>query len=333
MAKRKLLLGSDIEMYRQMLRIRMVEERLIRICESDSTVSLMHFSLGQEAIAVGVCQALDEKDSVVSTHRCHAHYLAKGGDLKKMMAELFGKRDGCCGGRGGSMYLFDPDVGMTFSSALVGGSIPIAVGIALAAKLQKQNIISVAFFGDGAVEEGVFWESLNFSSTHKLSMLFVCENNLYAAHSRISDRQPSCNIFKRIRPHGVWSMAVDGNDALAVFSMAQKAIGEIKQNNRPAFIEARTYRLREHWGPGEDWDLGYRSKKEGDHWLAKCPLKRLERFIRDHGHRFDDDLFSGLRLKINQEIEIALKFAEESLEPLAAEFLREEVGNAKIVSN
>lgn len=315
MEKRDLL----VNMYYQMLRIRKVEERLIKLWELGELRSLMHLSTGQEAVAVGVCSALTSNDSVMSTHRCHAHYLAKGGSLKKMLAELAGKEGGCCGGKGGSMHLFDPDVGMNLSVPLVGGSIPIAVGMALANKMRNKKSVSTAFFGDGAVEEGVFWESLNFAAVHQLPILFVCENNLYATHSHILKRQLYANIVDRIEPHGFSCMTVDGNDVISVHETAERLIGYIRQGLGPAFIEAKTYRWKEHWGPGEDWHLGYRSKEEGDKWKARCPIGLLERKLIKLKVEVDSD---KLGREISNEIEEAVVFAKQSPEPQKSEFFK-----------
>ncbi len=306
-------------MYYQMLRIRKIEERLIELWKLGELRSLMHLSTGQEAVAVGVCSALTKNDSVVSTHRCHAHYLAQGGSLKKMLAELAGKEGGCCGGKGGSMHLLDPDVGMNLSVPLVGGSIPIAVGIALASKMKNTERISVAFFGDGAVEEGIFWESLNFAVVHQLPILFVCENNLYATHSHILKRQLSANIISRIEPHGLACASVNGNDVIEVYRTAKEIIVDVKHGFGPAFIEAKTYRWKEHWGPGEDWHLGYRSEQEGDKWKARCPIRLLERKLIELKAGVDFDRLGQI---INDEIEEAVIFAKQSPEPQKSDFLK-----------
>lgn len=305
--------------YSQMLRIRLAEEKLVELSKAGEISSLTHLSIGQEAVAVGICSALSKDDSVVSTHRCHAHYLAKGGDLKSMMAELFGKRDGCCGGRGGSMHLLDPGAGMNLSTPIVGGSIPIAVGLGLSIKLKSEKRVSVAFFGDGAVEEGVFWESLNFASVHKLPVIFVCENNLYATHAHILKRQPSVDIAGRIASHNVCTRVVNGNNVLAVFSVADRLIKILREENQPVFIEAKTYRLKEHWGPGEDWHLGYRSRDEGRYWEARCPIKRLEKELKENG--YPAGYFENLRIRIAKEIEEAVKFSRQSPEPSVDELL------------
>lgn len=300
----------DLEnLYYQMLRIRLAEEKLIELWHNGEIRSLMHLSTGQEAVAVGVCAALTKGDSVVSTHRCHAHYLAKGGSIRVMYAELAGKASGCCAGRGGSMHLFAPEMGMNLSLPLVGGTIPIAVGIAQAIKMRGECRVSVAFFGDGAVEEGVFWESLNFAVVHKLPMLFVCENNLYATHSHIENRQPSQAIVQRVTQFKLPASWTDGNDVRQVFSRAQSKVEFVRQGGGPAFIEAKTYRWKEHWGPGEDTHLGYRSAEELAKWKQRCPLKQLAAVFGDH---FD---YAAAEQKINAEIEEAIVFAKASPEP------------------
>jgi TPP-dependent pyruvate/acetoin dehydrogenase alpha subunit len=306
-----------LDMYFQMLRIRKVEERLIDLWKAEEIRSLIHLSTGQEAVAVGVCKALKKEDSVVSTHRCHAHFLAKGGDIKKMFAELAGKTGGCCRGKGGSMHLFDREVGMNLSLPLVGGSIPIAVGYGFSASYKNEKKVSVAFFGDGAVEEGIFWESLNFASVFKLPVIFVCENNLYAVHAHISKRQPTANIVERVAPFGIYAVSVDGNNVLDVFEEAKKMVDRARANMGPSFLEAKTYRWREHWGPGEDWHLGYRNREEGNLWEERCPIRLLRgQFLMMGGETPD---FSKMEDDINREIEEAIRFAKNSPEPIRDE--------------
>ncbi len=315
-------LALMLSMHYKMLRIRKVEERLIDLWHADEIRSLMHLSIGQEAVAVGVCDALRQNDSVVSTHRCHAHYLAKGGDLKKMLAELAGKRDGCCRGRGGSMHLFDPGVSMNLSAPLVGGSIPVAVGIGLSIKIKgPAGRVSVAFFGDGAVEEGVFWESLNFAVVHYLPVLFVCENNLYATHAHILKRQPGINIAQRMKSHGVYSAVVDGNNVEEVFLEAQKMVSSARRGIGPSFLEAKTYRWKEHWGPGDDWHLGYRAQEEGGYWKKRCPIKILRQRILEHTDNSEFD-FSEAERKIEEEIDSAVNFAAQSPKPRKEELFQ-----------
>ena len=302
------LLSMDLKkkMYVEMLRIRMIEEKLIELWPSGQIRSLIHLSIGQEAVAVGICNALHNNDLIFSNHRCHAHYLAKGGSLKRMYAELAGKENGCSGGRGGSMHLFDLEAGVFLSAPIVAGSIPIAVGTGLSAKIKNINRVSVAFFGDGAVEEGVFWESLNFASVHMLPIIFVCENNLYATHAHILKRQPNVDIASRIAPHGIYSTIVDGNDVEQVYLESKNMINRALSGRGPSFVEARTYRWREHWGPGDDWHLGYRSKEEGDFWKERCPIKRLRNEISATG--VDDGYFETVTKSISEEIERAYQW-------------------------
>lgn len=311
-------LHRELDFYRQMLRIRMVEERLIELYRSGEVRSLMHLSTGQEAVAVGVSSALNKEDSVVSTHRCHAHYLAKGGSLKKMFAELAGKKDGCSGGKGGSMHLFDLEVGMNLSVPLVAGSIPIAVGIAQAIKLKGEQRVSVTFFGDGAVEEGVFWESLNYAVVQRLPVIFVCENNLYATHSHISKRQSNVTIATAGSLANL-SVQVDGNNVLAVAELANSAVENVRAFGGPVFIEAKTYRWKEHWGPGEDWHLGYRSEAEGQIWKDRCPIQNLRTKLIDSN--VEGQLLDSFAEEIRLEIAEAVQFAKESPEPEEEELL------------
>lgn len=300
----------------------MAEEKLAELYNSGEMRSLMHLSIGQEAVAVGVCSALDASDSVVSTHRCHAHYLAKGGSMKRMFAELAGKKDGCAGGKGGSMHLFDVAAGLTLSTPIVAGSIPIAVGIGLSiksVKLKGKQRISVAFFGDGAVEQGVFWESLNFAAIHRLPVVFICENNQYATHAHLSKRQPPAPIWRRAQSFGIDAQQVDGNDVECIASSADDWVRHARESDSPVFVEALTYRWREHWGPGEDWRLGYRSEAEGKKWKERCPIERSRASLILRGTAAGAlDAFAE---EIREEIAAAIRFAKESPEPKKEELL------------
>ncbi|OGM96146.1 MAG: hypothetical protein A3B86_02655 [Candidatus Yanofskybacteria bacterium RIFCSPHIGHO2_02_FULL_38_22b] len=307
------------KLYYEMLRIRRVEETVSELYKEGHIKAPVHLSIGQEAVAVGVMSALEKSDKIVSTHRCHGHYLAKGGDMSKMFAELLGKSDGCCCGKGGTMHLFDDEAGHVISAPLVGASIAFAVGLGLAFKIKNEKKVSVAFFGDGAIEEGIFWESLNFASVHHLPVLFVCENNLYATHSPILKRQPAAEIVSRVGSHGVKTFRVaNGNDVLAVSDTAHQAI-KLVRNGQPCFMEAVTYRWREHWGVGEDWHLGYRTLEEGKYWIDNCPLKTLNRLLVDKAVSKNE--ISRLEEKVKQEIDQAVDFAFESKPPSANELL------------
>lgn len=260
-------------MYRRMLRIRMVEESIAQRYAEQEMRCPVHLSIGQEASAVGVCHALKHTDRVFSTHRCHAHYLAMDGDLKAMLAEIYGKAAGCIGGRGGSMHLADPNKGLIASVPIVGSSIPLAVGAALADQIDNKESVSVAFFGDASVEEGVFHESANFASLRKLPVLFVCENNLYSVYTPLKDRQPPRPLTELARAHGMSCVSVDGNDAVAVFTAAQEAVALARQGGGPTFLLLATYRWREHCGPDFDNHIGYRTEAEYQSWRTRCPLE------------------------------------------------------------
>jgi len=327
------------KLYFDMLRIRMMEEKLTELYQSGLANAPVHLSIGQEAVAVGIMAALEPQDKIVSTHRCHAHYFAKGGDSKKMMAEIFGKATGCCRGKGGSMHLFDDKAGHVISVPIVGASIPMAVGLALSFKLMRENKIAVAFFGDGAVEEGIFWESLNFAVVHRLPVLFVCENNLYATHSPILTRQPREEIAPRVQPHlfdasDAYRIS-DANDVIWVKNVAEKATEKVRKG-QPCFIEACTYRWREHWGVGEDWHLGYRSREEGEKWIVKCPLKYLRRILKEmylqlcdqvevdeQDFLITDNKINEWTLLIEKEIDEAVRFAINSPAPSPEELISE----------
>lgn len=310
------------KLYREMITIRLAEEKLIELYKAGHVKAPVHLSVGQEAVAVGVMAALKPRDKIVSTHRCHGHYLAKGGDLNMMMAEILGKVTGCCRGRGGTMHLFDSKVGHVVSAPLVGASIAFAVGIALSSKMKADGKVAVAFFGDGAVEEGIFWESLNFASVHQLPILFVCENNLYATHSHILKRQPSDRIVSRVSPHGAETYFVEnGNDVLAVLKAAKMAVYNARNFNKSQFIEARTYRLKEHWGIGEDWDLGYRSREEGEFWIKNCPLERHKKVMKENG--ISDSEIRTIEGNIEKEIFDAISFALRSPVPPENELFNE----------
>jgi pyruvate dehydrogenase E1 component alpha subunit len=260
-------------LHRQTLRIRMVEEAIAERYAEQEMRCPVHLSIGQEATAVGVCHALLHSDRVFSTHRCHAHYLAMDGDLKAMLAEIYGKAAGCIGGRGGSMHLTDPAKGLIASVPIVASSIPLAVGAALADQIDGNKNVSVAFFGDASVEEGVFHESANFASLRKLPVLFICENNLYSVYTPLNDRQPPRQITELARAHGMSFASADGNDVAAVFKATQEAVARARRGDGPTFLLFDTYRWREHCGPGFDNHIGYRTEAEYETWRARCPIE------------------------------------------------------------
>lgn len=303
-----------LKMYKTMIRIRTFEESLIEPLINKEIVCPVHLYIGQEAVAAGVCMNLGTEDWALSTHRSHGHYIAKGGDINALMAELYGKVTGCSKGRGGSMHLASPNVGFPGSSAIVAGTIPLAVGAALAFSMQKKGAVSVAFFGDGAAGEGTFYEALNFATLRKLPVLFVCENNLYSTHMPISSCLADVNIYKKAEIFNMPGVRVDGNNVTEVFKVARKAIEDARNGRGPTLMECMTYRFRGHVGPSDDLDKGLRSKEELEYWMNRCPIKRFEEFL------FMQGILSKLEKiqiyeDIKREMEEALTFAKESPYP------------------
>lgn len=260
----------------EMLRIRTAEDKIVEVYSQQMMRTPTHLSIGQEAVAVGVCRALSKDDQVFSGHRCHAHYLARGGDLNAFFAELCGRQTGSNGGRIGSAHLTDEKWGL-YASPILGAMIPVAVGAAMAFKMDKSQRIAVAFLGDAAIEEGVFAESLNFAVVKMLPVLFVCENNLYSTNSPLKVRQPPSPIYKRVSIPELPAVQIDGNDVEKVYQTAAQAISQCRLGQGPAFIECLTYRIREHVGPLMDYDKGYRSRSEVESWMKKCPVARYRK--------------------------------------------------------
>ncbi len=297
-------MAAPLHLYQKMLRIRLIEERIAKEYSQQKMRCPVHLSIGQEAVAVGVCSALHASDFLVSGHRAHAHYLAKGGDLKIMLAEIYGKKTGCSLGRGGSMHLIDLYAGILGTTPIVGGSIPIGVGSAFSSKLKNETNITVIFFGEGATEEGVFSECLNFASLHSLPTLFVCENNLYSVYSPLDVRQSSKrDIVKIAKAHGVEASREDSNDVTKIYKQAKSAIDAVRSGLGPHLLEFATYRYLEHCGPNEDDHLNYRPKEEVAAWKEKCPLNFLE---------IPPDAKEKMTNEIEKEIDEAFDFAEKS---------------------
>jgi TPP-dependent pyruvate/acetoin dehydrogenase alpha subunit len=268
--------SPEILLYKSMLRIRLVEETLAELYKEQEMKTPTHFSIGQEAVAAGVCTALTKEDLVYSGHRSHAHFLAKGGSLNGLVNELYGKEAGTARGRGGSVHLTQRDSGFVVSTAILGQTVATAVGSAMALSMDSQPNVAVTFFGDGSIDEGIFTESLNFASVHELPVIFVCENNLYSTQTPEEFRRPkNILITERAEIFGVRSAQVDGNNALAVYEAVKEARSECVAGKGPVFIECLTYRWREHVGPYEDYELGYRSKEELDSWKKRDPVKTL----------------------------------------------------------
>jgi len=301
------------EMYRTMVRVRRFEERVAQLVESGEVRTPCHLSIGQEAIAAGVCAALETRDYVWGGHRSHGHYLAKGGDLRAMMAELFGKATGCSGGRGGSMHLVAPEVGILGTVPLVAATIPLAVGAGMAAKLRRDGRVSVAFFGDGATEEGPFHEALNFAALYRLPVMFVCENNFYASHMPLCERRVADNILAAGDLAGTPGKRLDGNDVELVYAEARRAVDRARNGAGPTLLECRTYRWRGHVGPSWDMDVGVKRKDELKQWLPKDPLARARRRLLRAGVR--DDECQSIERAAAAEVEAAVAFARESPYP------------------
>ena len=301
-------------MYMTMLKIRKFEERVAELVFKKEIICPCHLYIGEEAVATGVCAALRKDDYVFSTHRSHGHYIAKGGDIKALMAELYCRATGCSKGRGGSMHLASPNVGLPGSSAIVAGTIPLAVGAALAFSLQKRDSVSVAFFGDGAANEGTFYESLNFASLKKLPVIFVCENNFYSTHMHISACLADTDISKKAEAFKIPGIRVDGNNIMEVFNVAKKAIEDARSGKGPGLIECMTYRWRGHVGPSYDLEKGLRSKEELDYWMNRCPIKVFEEFLLEHDFISEPEK-NKICESIEKEIEKALLFAKDSPSP------------------
>lgn len=295
-----------ITFYERMLRIRLVEEAIADHYGEGEMRCPVHLSIGQEAAAVGVCEALALTDKVYSTHRCHAHYLAKGGDLKRMFAEICGKAAGCVGGRGGSMHLMDVEKGMMASVPIVASSIPIAVGSALADKRQRNGKVTVVFVGDASIEEGVFHESANFAQLHQLPVIFVCENNLYSVYTHLRQRQPDRPLTNVALAHGMHAVHGDGNSVEEVFKLTSEAVARARAEQGPTFILLDTYRWREHCGPNFDNNIGYRPETEFQDWETRDPIRALHRHL---GNALTAEREKAMRAQITAEIEEARAFA------------------------
>jgi pyruvate dehydrogenase E1 component alpha subunit/2-oxoisovalerate dehydrogenase E1 component len=259
-------------LFKEMLRIRRFEEKCVELYSAQKIRGFLHLYIGEEAVAVGVMQALTGEDAVVSTYREHGHALARGVTARSIMAEMFGKAEGCSRGRGGSMHLFDAETRFYGGSAIVGGGIPLAVGLALADKMQNRARVTCCFFGDGAVAEGEFHESLNLASLWKLPVLFVCENNLYAMGTRINYAQALTDLAAKAAAYAIPSAAADGMDVLAVEAAARQAAAHVRKGKGPFFLECRTYRFRAH--SMYDPEL-YRDKSEVEEWKKRDPIPAL----------------------------------------------------------
>jgi len=311
----------QIRLLREMLRIRLVQLKIESLYPLDEMKTPVHLCIGQEALAVGVCAHLTREDYISSNHRGHGHYLAKGGDLNRLIAELYCRETGCSKGRGGSMHLVDRSVGHMGSSAIVGGGIPIGTGLGLSIQMQKKNRVCVVFFSDGAADEGVLYESVNFAVFKRLPVVYVYENNQFSVCSPISARQAGENIFHSIAPHLMLTRKVDGNSVLEVYEAAGVAVDRAREGLGPSFIEGKTYRIRGHAGAGSDVHLGYRSREELAAWESRCPVASFRHHLLAESWISEESL-AEMEKMINAEIEEAFRFAQESPLPCGEDLLQ-----------
>ena len=308
-----------LALLRGMVRIRRFEEKCAELYQQEKIRGFLHLYIGEEAIAVGAMQALVPTDAVVATYREHGHALARGVSMDGVMAEMYGKAEGCSHGRGGSMHLFDAPARFYGGNAIVGGGLPLAVGLALAEKMDKRDGIAVCFFGEGAVAEGEFHECLNLAELWRLPVLFVCENNLYAMGTRLERSESQPDIHVKAQSYNVPSEVVDGMDVVAVEAAARRVGAAIRGGGGPALLECRTYRFRAH--SMFDPQL-YRDKAEVEEWRQRDPIDRLASWMRETGMLHDSDL-TAIEAQAAGEIEHSVAFAESGRWEPVAELTRD----------
>jgi len=312
-----LSLEDKLEMYRKMYLIRTFEERAEELYMEGKIWGTFHLYVGEEAVAVGACYALRADDYITSTHRGHGHCIAKGADVKRMMAELLARDTGYCHGLGGSMHIADVEKGNLGATGIVGSGIPIATGAALGCKLQKNDKVVLCFFGDGAANTGAFHESVNMAAIFNLPVVFICENNMYAMSFPAQKAFALPDIAERAKGYGIPGVSIDGNNVLEVYETAQIAIERARQGEGPTFIEARTYRWKGH---SKSDRQAYRTKEEVREWMNKDPIKFLEKHLREETVREEE--LENIKKQVEREIEEAINFALESPEPTLEEARR-----------
>ena len=314
-----------LDLLRQMLRIRRFEERCAQLYQQEKIRGFLHLYIGEEAVATGVMSVLDLDDAVVATYREHGHALARGMDAGKVMAEMYGKVEGCSRGRGGSMHLFDAETRFYGGNAIVGGGLPLAVGLALADKLQGRSAVTVVFFGEGAVAEGEFHESMNLAATWHLPVLFCCENNLYAMGTALERSESQTHLTLKAASYQMPAWEVDGMDVRAVEEAARKAVESVRAGARPHFLELRTYRFRAH--SMFDPEL-YRSKEEVEQWKRRDPIELLKKHL-EEGGALTQQTWEAMEADVAEEVDAAVAYAEagtwEPVEELTR-FVYSEVG-------
>lgn len=303
-----------LAIYKKMALIRTVEEKIAAEYSDQEMRCPVHLSIGQEAVPAVISSILSKDDHAVSAHRSHAHYLAKGGDLKAMIGELYGKLNGCAKGKGGSMHLIDldPDVNFTAAVPIVGSSISIGVGIGFGLSLSQPSAKVVVYFGDGATEEGVFSESLDYAALHNLPVLFVCENNFFSVYTPLDQRQSSNRDLQKIADgHDICSWHANGNNVLEVLKKSKQAIEYMEENEKPALVVFDTFRWLEHCGPNWDDHLGYRPQKLLNEWLSKCPLRDFEQEVAG-SVGIDGEALEAIRQDVVQIVDEAFQKAKQS---------------------
>ena len=308
-----------LDMYRTMVRIRHFEEKVVDEFAAGRIVGFVHLYIGEEAVAVGACANLGDDDYITSTHRGHGHLISKGGKTERMMAELFGKKTGYCKGKGGSMHIADVDIGILGANGIVGAGIPIAAGAALSAKLRGTAQVAICFFGDGASNTTRFHEGINLASAWKLPVVYVCENNMYAISVPQSHHQNIADIADRATAYGIPGVVVDGNDVIAVYEAVGEAVARARRGEGPTLIECKTYRHRGHF---EGDPTPYRTKEEVDKWKKKDPISRFKDKLTEMGVLAEKEA-DRIDQEMKEEIERAVKFAEESPLPEPEETLED----------
>ena len=302
-----------LELYKQMVKIRFFEERISEDYAKGLVPGLAHLYTGQEAIAVGVCAALKPSDYIVSTHRGHGHCIAKGGELDKMMAELFGRKTGYCKGRGGSMHIAEFDLGILGANGVVGGGIPVAVGAALSSQMRNSGQVTISFLGDGASNQGSFHEALNMASNWDLPVVFVCENNNYGISVCQDIHQNIENISDRAVAYGMPGITEFGNDVIKVYETTLSAVNDAREGKGPTLLEFKTYRWRGHHEGDPNQGCTYRERDEIEAWKEKCPIKFFEKYMYEKG--ITERKTDKIQDEVKSEIEKAVQFAMQSPYP------------------
>lgn len=305
------------KLYKKMWDIRLFEEKLKSFFERGLIHGTTHLAIGQEACAVGACAVLNEEDKITSTHRGHGHSIAKGADMKRMMAELFGRTTGYCKGKGGSMHIADVEKGNLGSNGIVGGSIPIAVGAALTAQMKKQPYVTLCFFGDGATNEGSFHEALNLAAIWNLPVVFICENNQYGMSSSIEQMIKIEHISERAKAYGFKGVTIDGNDMIDVINTTYEAVERARSGKGPTLIEMETYRFNGH---SKSDQLVYRTREEERTWFEKEPIQRFKDILIESNVMTEEEA-EMIKRQSQEEVEAAIDFAKNSPMPTEEDLL------------